>query len=62
MAVAIQKQVANAVRAGMDLGAIETEIIEPASVDEEHKAAMWLYAQALLERPRIDRERSLLPS
>ena len=62
MAVALQKQVAKAVRTGLDLDAIEAEIIEPAAVDEDHKAALWLYAQALLERPRIDRERSFTRS
>lgn len=44
----------------MDLDAIEAEIIEPATVEEDQKAAMWLYAQLLLERPRIvDREPTL---
>jgi hypothetical protein len=62
MPVALYKQVGNAVRAGMNLDAIEETIIQPAAVEEDQKAALWLYAQALLERPRIDFNRKLTPS
>jgi hypothetical protein len=43
----LQEQVEQAVRAGMDLDAIEQTIIEPAKIDEDQKAALWLYAEVL---------------
>jgi hypothetical protein len=56
MASTLQKQVAQAIRAGMDLVAIEETIIDPASAEEDEKAALWLYAQALRDRPSILRD------
>jgi len=46
----LQRQIARAVRAGVGLEEIETLVIDPAPVDEEEKAALWLYAEALVER------------
>jgi hypothetical protein len=43
----IQRQVARAVRAGVGLEEIEELVIDPAPLDEEQKAALWLYAEAL---------------
>jgi hypothetical protein len=51
----LQLRVAEAVRDGVGLGEIEQAIIDPAPVDEEHKAALWLYAEALRERPSLGR-------
>jgi hypothetical protein len=50
MVTGLQRQIARAVRAGVDLPEIEALVIEPAPVDEEEKAALWLYAEALIER------------
>ena len=47
MVTGLQRQIARAVRAGIELDEIEELIIDPASVDEEQKAALWLYAEAL---------------
>ena len=44
------RQIANAVLAGAGIDAIDEAIIDPAPVDEEQKAVLWLYAQALQER------------
>ena len=46
----LHRQIADAVLAGARIDAIEEAIIDPAPVDEEHKSALWLYAQALQER------------
>jgi hypothetical protein len=43
----LQSEVAHAVRSGMDLDSIERSIIDPAPVDEDQKAALWLYAEVL---------------
>jgi hypothetical protein len=59
----LQRQVVQAIRAGAGLVEIEQAIIDPAPVDEEHKAALWLYAEALRERPSLEqRELALLGS
>ena len=46
----LHRQIADAVLAGARVDAIEETIIDPAPLDEEHKSALWLYAQALQER------------
>lgn len=46
----LQQQIAYALRDGADLDSIEAELIDPALVDEEQKAALWLYAEALQAR------------
>jgi hypothetical protein len=46
----LHRQIADAVLAGARVDAIEEAIIDPAPLDEEHKSALWLYAQALQER------------
>lgn len=58
MASALHRRVAQAVRAGLDLDAIERTVIDPAEVDEEEKAALWLYAEVLWAR----RDESMLTS
>ena len=57
----LHRQIAHAVRTGLDLDEIEQDIIEPAPIAEDEKSALWLYAQVLSERPR-QREYSLLSS
>ena len=54
IAVELQRQIADAVLAGAGVDVIEEAIIDPAPLDEEHKSALWLYAQALQAR-RSDR-------
>lgn len=62
MATAEQRRIIQAVKAGMSLDAIEEAIIDPAPVEEDEKAALWLYAQALRERPTPTREPALVGS
>jgi hypothetical protein len=59
MATQVQGQIVQAVKAGMDLATIEEQIIDPAPMDEDEKAALWLYAQALRERGTFTREPAL---
>ena len=47
------RQIADAVRAGARVDAIEEAIIDPAPLDEEQKSVLWLYAQALQERRSV---------
>jgi hypothetical protein len=51
----LHRQIAQAVAAGHDIDEIELHIIDPAPLAEDEKSAMWLYAEALTERPRIER-------
>jgi hypothetical protein len=44
------RQIADAVRAGAEVDAIDGAIIAPAPLDEEQKSVLWLYAQALQAR------------
>ena len=44
------RQIADAVRGGAGVDAIDEAIIDPAPLDEEQKSVLWLYAQALQER------------
>jgi hypothetical protein len=46
----LQRTIAQAVLAGASVAEIEEALIDPAPLDEEHKAALWLYAEALRER------------
>ena len=47
----VQRSIGRAVQAGARLEAIEREIIECAPLDEEEKSALWLYAEAVTDRP-----------
>ena len=51
MPTKLQDTIVAAVLAGADLDAIEEEIIDRAPLDEEQKSALWLYAEALTDRP-----------
>jgi hypothetical protein len=50
MGSTLEQRVAQAVRAGLDRDEIEKLMIDPARLEEDEKAALWLYAQALEER------------
>ena len=62
MATQEQRRIIQAVKAGMDLAAIERTIIDPSSVEEDEKAALWLLAEALRERATPTREPALVGS
>ena len=47
----LQRRVSDAVLAGSTLDVIERTIINRAVIDEEQRAALWLYANALREQP-----------
>src|ERR1039458_9556707 len=51
----LQHWIVLAVLGDANLDAIEARIIDPAPIDSEHKSALWLYAEALLERRRRGR-------
>jgi len=46
-----QHAIEGALLAGAALDAIEDKIINRAPLDEEQQSALWLYAQALADRP-----------
>ena len=46
----LERQIEQAVHAGISLDAIKAEVINPALIDEHEQAALWLYAQALHAR------------
>ncbi len=50
MVMDLERQIDRAVQAGVGLDEIEAAIIEPAPLDEDQQAALWLYAEALSER------------
>lgn len=57
-----QRRIIQAVKAGMDLAAIEETIIDPAPMEEDEKAALWLFAQAVRERDSLTRNAALVHS
>lgn len=57
----LQRRIEQAAHADVSLDAIETEIINPAPVDEEEHAALWLYAEALCTRRAQSIHELLLP-
>jgi len=46
----LHQQIAVAVLTGAECDVIEESIIGPVQLDEEQKAALWLYAHALTDR------------
>jgi len=46
----LQRLIAQAVLAGADLATIEREIVECSPLDEDQRAALWLYAEVLQDR------------
>jgi hypothetical protein len=55
----VQSRVVDAVHSGAPLVMIEARIIQPAYLDEDEKAALWLYAEALQELRLREREPAL---
>ena len=47
----LREAIACAALAGLELEAIDAQIIDPTPVDEEQKSALWLYAEAVTDRP-----------
>ena len=43
----LQDRIAQLIGSGSTLDSVEKEVIEPADVGSEHKAALWLYAWSL---------------
>ena len=62
MATQARQRIIQAVQDRLDLAAIEQTIIDPAPVEEDEKAALWLYAQALRERATQTCEPALVGS
>lgn len=56
----LHRQIVEAVRTGARLDAIDDALIAPARLDEEEKAALWLYAEALQAQSPPEREPALL--
>jgi hypothetical protein len=52
----LQRRIVLAVLGDAKLDAIEAMIVDPAPIDEEHRSALWLYAEALLARRRDGRD------
>jgi hypothetical protein len=42
----LRREIDEAVLAGRSIGEIETEVIAPCALDDEARAALWLYADA----------------
>ena len=57
-----QRRIIKAVKAGKDLATIEETIIDPAPMEEDEKAALWLFAQAVRERDSLTRDPALVHS
>jgi hypothetical protein len=47
-----QERIRKHLRHGRSLDEVEEEIIDPAPLDQEHKAALWLYAWSEMPRRR----------
>ena len=48
-----RRRIMIAALADASLDTIEKTIVDQAPIDEDHKAALWLYAHTLLDRRRI---------
>jgi hypothetical protein len=46
---AAQAEIASRMRQGEDFGDVETEVIDPAPLPEEEKAALWLYGWSFVD-------------
>ncbi len=51
MLAELRYAIAQAVLSGARLDAIEEQIINRAPIDQEQKSALWLYAEAVTDRP-----------
>lgn len=48
----LERRIEVAMRAGASLDQVGTQIIDPSGSDDEHAAALWLYAHSFMERGR----------
>jgi hypothetical protein len=55
----LQDHILVALHHGDSLSEVKEEIIEPAPLDEERKAALWIYAATVASPPRRRRARRL---
>ncbi|HEY3588246.1 MAG TPA: hypothetical protein VGK85_13890 [Myxococcaceae bacterium] len=62
MATQVRRRIIQAAKTGMDLDTIEQTIIDPEPLEEDEKAALWLFAQAVRERESLTREPALVGS
>lgn len=46
----LRREIDEAVLAGRSIGEIETKVIAPCALDDEARAALWLYADGSLAR------------
>ena len=46
----LRREIDEAVLAGRSIGEIETDVIAPCALDDEARAALWLYADGSLSR------------
>ena len=46
----LRREIDEAVLAGRSIGDIETEVIAPCALDDDARAALWLYADACVGR------------
>ena len=46
----LRREIDEAVIAGKPIGAIDAEVIAPCALDDDARAALWLYADACLAR------------
>ena len=46
----LRREIDEAVLAGRSIGDIETEVIAPCALDDDARAALWLYADACVAR------------
>ncbi len=47
----IQCRIGAAVQSGATIDVIERDIINRAAIDEEQRSALWLFAEAVIDRP-----------
>jgi hypothetical protein len=59
-AAKVQDEIAAWIQAGHDLDEIETELIAPAPMSDDGRAALWLYAWALRDSSAARRRRALM--
>jgi hypothetical protein len=45
----LQEQIAGLMLGGASLDSVEEEVIEPCGLDEDRKAALWLYAWSFMD-------------
>jgi hypothetical protein len=62
MLTALRETVKERVELGEPLERIEAEVVDPAPLDEERRAALWLYAWSRQQHQRHPHERRVAPT